>query len=101
MSILKVWQAHMMRPSLYRDACIALIGQGGNLIDYDPATADTDQKNEGLRRTRMAYLMLYGHPAPVEIWKGLLPGPQLQKKNKSISSKITSWEYLYSRNPRI
>ena len=73
---LQVWRAHILRPSLYRDACEALMGCKGEFIDHDPDSANDsrDVKRERLRRTRVVYRIIYGQEAPSNIWWYLSPG---------------------------
>ena len=74
---LQVWHAHILRPSVYRAACEALMGcKGGELIDHDPDSA-SDSKNvkrERVRRTRVVYRIIYGEEAPSDIWWYFGPG---------------------------
>ena len=75
--MVQVWHAHIMRPSLYRAACEALMGRsGGELIDHDPDSANDswDVKRERLRRTRVVYRIIYGQEAPSDIWWYFSPG---------------------------
>ena len=73
----QVWHAHIMRPSLYRAACGALMGtKGGELIDHDPDSANdsSEVKRERLRRTRVVYRIIFGQEAPSDIWWYFSPG---------------------------
>ena len=68
----------MLRPSLYNAACQALLGSNnvGGLIDHDPDAArdSQEEKRERLRRTRVVYKIIFGHPAPSHIWWFFSPG---------------------------
>ena len=68
----------MLRPSIYNAACQALLGSnsGEGLIDHDPGAArdSQEEKRERLRRTRVAYKIIFGHPAPSSIWWFFNPG---------------------------
>ena len=73
---LQVWHAHIMRTSLYKAACEALMGCKGEFIDHDPDSANdsSDVKRERLRRTRVVYRIIYGQEAPSDIWWYFNPG---------------------------
>ena len=68
----------MLRPSLYRAACQALLvpNDGEGFIDHDPDAArdSQEEKRERLRRTRVVYKIIFGHPAPSHIWWFFSPG---------------------------
>ena len=74
---MQVWHAHIMRPSLYKAACEALMGsKGGELIYHDPNSANDseDVKRERVRRTRVVFHIIFGHEAPSDIWWFFSPG---------------------------
>ena len=63
----QVWHLHLQHPGFYVAACMK-IGEGFDLIDHNPITAEDDAyKNlNRLERTKIAYKLLFGIEAPLE-----------------------------------
>ena len=73
----QVWHRHMMYPSLYNAACAKLLGPIGGVVDHDPDAAKDDpvQKRERVKRTQVAYRILFEQEAPDDLWRDIAPAP--------------------------
>ena len=71
----QAWHLHLQRPRLYIAAC-RKIGEGIDVIDHDPDTANDDlgKKKERIGRTKVAYKLLFGEEAPCPLWSYFTPG---------------------------
>ena len=93
----QVWHRHMMYPSLYNAACAKLLGPIGGVVDHDPDAAKDDpvQKRERVKRTQVAYRILFEQEAPDDLWRDIAPAPgpgSCQIFVKMIDGKTATFE---------
>jgi len=90
----QVWHRHMMYPGHYKASCAKLLSlKGGDLIDHDPDAAkdEPEEKRVRLRRTWVAYRILFGEEAPYNIWRGITSG-HVQMFVKTLTGQTVTYE---------